>query len=77
MNTNDIWIALAANGRVRISTQTLRDVGGTSRLLVAGEEWMRSQLNAEAHLEGVSLRINSVMKGDFFQGLDVSLRKFT
>jgi len=80
MNTNDIWIALAINGRTKISSNTLRDFGGpcgTHLLLASGEEWMRIQLNAEAQLEGVSLRINSVMKGDYFQGLDISLRKFT
>jgi len=70
MNTDNIWIALATFGRVRIP---LAD----NMLSALDTQWIRNQLNSEADSEGVSLRINSIMKGDCMQGFDVSLRKFT
>lgn len=68
MNTNDIWIALATFGRVRIPYETVAR---------QTEQYIRNQLNSEANLEGVSLRINSIWNGTAYGDLDVSLRKFT
>ena len=68
MNTNDIWTALATFGRVRISYETVAR---------QTERYIRNQLNSEAALEGVSLRINTLVKGVSYGDLDVSLRKFT
>jgi hypothetical protein len=67
MNTNDIWIALATFGRARISYETVTR---------QTEQYVRNQLNSEADREGVSLRINTIVKGVSFGDLDVSLRKF-
>jgi hypothetical protein len=75
MNTDNIWIALATFGRVKIPLDQLRNIStlGSAEM---GERLVRNQMNSEAVDEGVSLRINSIMKDDYFQGIDISLRKF-
>jgi len=75
MNTDNIWIALATFGRVRIPLDQLRNIS-TPGSAEMGERLVRNQMNSEAVDEGVSLRINSIIKDDYFQGLDISLRKF-
>jgi hypothetical protein len=74
MNTNDTWAALEVFGHARISVDaiytTAFDWGVTGEV---ARRWIRNQLNSEANLEGVSLRINSLQD----DRLDVYLRKFT
>ena len=74
MITNDIWAALATFGNARISADMV-DGAATDWGVVGetGRRWIRNQLNSEANLEGVSLRINSLADGR----LDIYLRKFT
>ena len=74
MNTDSIWTALAEFGNARISDDVID--GAAAAWGVWGEvarRWIRNQLNSEAALEGVSLRINTLADG----GLDIYLRKFT
>lgn len=67
MDTDDIWTALAINGHVRLPIAAI--------LPTTNDRWFRNQLNSEAAREGVSLRINSIMKGDYCLGLNIYLRK--
>jgi hypothetical protein len=74
MNTDNIWTALAIFGNARISIDAIDAM--TLDWNVAAEvaqRWIRNQLNSEANLEGVSLRINTLDDGR----LDIYLRKFT
>lgn len=74
MNTDNTWIALAVFGNASISADLIdavvNDWGVADEL---GRRWIRNQLNSEANLEGVSLRINSLPTG----GFDIYLRKFS
>jgi len=76
MNTDNIWTALAEFGKARISDDLI-DIAATYQLggVLGGDarRWIRNQLNSEANVEGVSLRINTLDDGR----LDVYLRKFT
>jgi hypothetical protein len=73
MNTDNIWTALATFGNARISINVIyaRALDWNVAVEVA-QRWIRNQLNSEANLEGVSLRINTLDDGR----LDVYLRKF-
>ena len=73
MNTNDIWTALATFGNARVSYDTIFSAAFDWGVLPdVAKRWVRNQLNSEANLEGVSLRINSLADGR----LDIYLRKF-
>ena len=73
MNTDNIWTALATFGNARISNDAIdaKTIDWNVAAEVA-QRWIRNQLNSEANLEGVSLRINTLDDGR----LDVYLRKF-
>jgi len=74
MNTDNIWTALATFGNARISNDAIYAMALDWNVMVeVAQRWIRNQLNSEANLEGVSLRINSLADGR----LDVYLRKFT
>jgi hypothetical protein len=74
MNTDNTWTALAVFGNARISGDLIdalaTDWGVVSEV---ARRWIRNQLNREADLEGVSLRINTLPDGRF----DIYLRKFS
>ena len=74
MNTDNIWTALATFGHARISVDLI-DARATAWNVAVevAQRWIRNQLNSEANLEDVSLRINSMTNGR----LDIYLRKFT
>ena len=73
MNTNDIWTALATFGNARISADVVDGAAFDWGVFPdVAKRWIRNQLNSEANLEGVSLRINSLADGR----LDIYLRKF-
>lgn len=74
MNTDNVWTALAVFGHARISYEvvaTAADDWNVARDVAL--RWIRNQLNREAALEGVSLRINSLVD----DRLDIYLRKFS
>ena len=74
MNTNDTWAALEVFGHARVSYVEIYSRAIVWNVAVeVARRWIRNQLNSEANLEGVSLRINSLPDGR----LDVYLRKFT
>ena len=74
MNTNDTWAALEVFGHARVSyVETYSRAIVWNVAVEVARRWIRNQLNSEANLEGVSLRINSLPDGR----LDVYLRKFT
>jgi hypothetical protein len=74
MNTNDTWSALEVFGHARISYDRVTEAADEWIVAVeVARRWIRNQLNSEANLEGVSLRINSLSDGR----LDVYLRKYT
>jgi len=74
MNTANIWTALATFGNARINIDAIdADATAWNVTYEVAERWIRNQLNSEANLEGVSLRINTLDDGR----LDVYLRKFT
>jgi 3'-phosphoadenosine 5'-phosphosulfate (PAPS) 3'-phosphatase len=74
MNTDNVWTALAVFGNARISNDeiyaTALDWNAAAEV---AQRWIRNQLNSEANLEGVSLRINTLADGR----LDIYLRKFS
>jgi len=74
MNTDNVWTALAVFGNARVSCD---EIYATTRdwnvAVEVAQRWIRNQLNSEANLEGVSLRINSLPDGR----LDIYLRKFS
>ena len=74
MNTNDTWAALEVFGHARISGDLI-DVYASAWNVAyeVAQRWIRNQLNSEANLEGVSLRINTLPDGR----LDIYLRKYT
>jgi len=74
MNTDNVWTALAVFGNARISVDLI-DTFALDWNVAAevARRWVRNQLNSEAALEGVSLRINTLPDG----GLDIYLRKFS
>jgi hypothetical protein len=73
MNTNDTWAALEVFGHARISyDRVIEDAGVWNVTFDVARRWIRNQLNSEANLEGVSLRINTLADGR----LDIYLRKF-
>ena len=73
MITANIWTALATFGNARVSDATVFAAAVDWRVAPdVARRWIRNQLNSEAALEGVSLRINSLADGR----LDVYLRKF-
>jgi hypothetical protein len=74
VNTDNIWTALAVFGNARVSYEVVAEAA--DKWNVTGDvamRWIRNQLNSEANLEGVSLRINTLVD----DRLDVYLRKFT
>jgi hypothetical protein len=74
MNTDNIWTALATFGNARVSYVEIYSRATVWNVAVeVAQRWIRNQLNSEANLEGVSLRINSLSDGR----LDVYLRKYT
>jgi hypothetical protein len=74
MNTDNIWTALSVFGNARVSYDEIYATAlDWNVTLDVTKRWIRNQLNSEANLEGVSLRINSLSDGR----LDVYLRKFT
>ena len=74
MNTDNIWTALAIFGNARISIDTIYAYALDWNVAAeVAQRWIRNQLNSEANLEGVSLRINTLGDGR----LDIYLRKFT
>jgi hypothetical protein len=73
MNTDNIWTALATFGNARISVDAIYTYALDWNVAAeVAQRWIRNQLNSEANLEGVSLRINTLDDGR----LDVYLRKF-
>ena len=74
MNTDNIWTALSVFGHARISGDLI-DVYASAWNVAyeVAQRWIRNQLNSEANLEGVSLRINTLPDG----GFDIYLRKFS
>jgi len=74
MNTDNIWTALATFGNARISIDAIDTMALDWNVAAeVAQRWIRNQLNSEANLGGVSLRINTLADGR----LDVYLRKFT
>jgi hypothetical protein len=74
MNTDNIWITLAEFGKARISIDTIYAIAlDWNAPVEVAQSWFRNQLNSEANVEGVSLRINTLYDGC----LNVYLRKFT
>jgi len=75
MNTDNVWTALAVFGHARISGDLI-DADATTWNVTyeVAQRWIRNQLNSEANLEGVSLRINTTLPDG---RLDVYLRKFS
>ena len=74
MNTDNIWTALSVFGNARINYYPVASYAEDCNVAVeVAYRWIRNQLNREADLEGVSLRINSLADGR----LDIYLRKFT
>jgi len=74
MNTNDTWAALEVFGHARVSYVEIYSRATVWNVAVeVAQRWIRNQLNSEANLEGVSLRINSLQD----DRLDIYLRKFT
>ena len=74
MNTDSIWTALAVFGNARMSADMVDAVAEDWGVMnEVGRRWIRNQLNREADLEGVSLRINTLPDGRF----DIYLRKFS
>jgi len=74
MDTNYIWTSLSVFGCARIDYDWVSEAADDWNVAVeVAYRWIRNQLNSEANLEGVSLRINSLPDGR----LDVYLRKFT
>jgi len=74
MNTDNIWTTLATFGNARISIDAIDTMALDWNVAAeVAQRWIRNQLNSEANLEGVSLRINTLGDGR----LDVYLRKFT
>lgn len=74
MNTDNIWTALATFGNARISIDAIYVFALDCNVAAeVAQRWIRNQLNSEANVEGVSLRINTLDDGR----LDVYLRKFT
>jgi hypothetical protein len=73
MNTDNVWTALAVFGHARISIDEIyATVFDCNVAAEVAQRWIRNQLNSEANVEGVSLRINTLDDGR----LDVYLQKF-
>ena len=69
MNNDNMWMALATFGRVRVQ------IGDLPTGMTVTE--FRDMLNEEAVKEGVSLRINTIASSDWMlKALDISLRKY-
>lgn len=74
MDTNDTWSALEVFGHSRISYEVVAEAADVWNVTYeVAQRWIRNQLNSEANLEGVSLRINTLPDGR----LDIYLRKYT
>jgi len=74
MNTDNAWTALAVFGNARISGALIDSTATTWGVVdEVARRWVRNQLNSEAALECVSLRINTLPDGR----LDIYLRKFS
>jgi hypothetical protein len=74
MNTDNIWTALATFGNARLNSYAVGLYAEDCNVAIdVAYRWIRNQLNSEANLEGVSLRINTLDDGR----LDIYLRKFT
>jgi len=75
MNTDNVWTALAVFGHARISGDLIDAIAIDWGVLGdCARRWVRNQLNSEAALEGVSLRINTTLPDG---RLDIYLRKFS
>ncbi len=73
MNTDNIWTALAVFGNAKVSYVEIYATALDWNVTIdVTRRWIRNQLNREAVLEGVSLRINTLPDGR----LDIYLRKF-
>ena len=74
MNTDNVWTSLAVFGHARISGDLIDAIAIDWGVLGdCVRRWVRNQLNREAALEGVSLRINTNLPDG---RLDIYLRKF-